>query len=112
LVAINGSRTTILPSQLNAERRLLEARALMGLGRLDHALEVLGKDPSAEAQDLRAEATWKSKDWPAAGAMFEKSLGERWKRSGALSPEEEAKLLRAGVSYSLAGDETSLARLE
>lgn len=110
--AINGSRTTILPSALNAERRLVEARALMGLNRLDAALEVLGKDSSAEAQDLRAEVIWKEKNWPAAGAAFEKSLGERYKQPGPLSAEEEAKLLRAGVSYSLAGDEASLARLE
>lgn len=112
LQAINGSRTTILPTQLNAERRLIEARALMGLNRLDFALEVLGKDNSAEAQDLRAEIAWKQKDWPAAGAQFEKTLGERWKKPDPLSADEEAKLLRAGVSYSLAGDEAALARLE
>ncbi|WP_374575749.1 endoglucanase [Phenylobacterium sp.] len=112
LQAINASRTTILPSALNAERRLVEARALMGLNRLDFALEVLGKDASPDGQALRAEITWKQKDWPAAGAQFEKLLGDRWKQPGALSPEEEGDLLRAGVSYSLAGDETSLARLE
>ena len=32
------------PRALNAERRALEARALMELGRYDHALEVLGND--------------------------------------------------------------------
>jgi len=110
--AINGSRTTILPSALNAERRLLEARAWLALNRTDHALEVLGKDPSAEALELRAEAAWKEKDWAGSGALFEKGLGDRWKRPDALSADEEARLLRAGVSYSLAGDEASLNRLE
>jgi tetratricopeptide (TPR) repeat protein len=112
LQAINGSRSTVLPTQLNAERRLIEARALLALNRVDHAMEVLGKDTSAEAQDLRAEAAWKQKDWPSAGAQFEKALGERWKRTGPLTGDEEAKLLRAGVSYSLAGDEAALTRLE
>jgi hypothetical protein len=111
LQAINGSRTTILPAALNAERRLVEARALLGLGRLDQALETIERDASREGQDLRAEVVWKQKDWPTAGALFEKGLGERWKQTGALTSEEEGKLLRAGVAYSLAGDDASLSRL-
>ena len=37
------------------ERRALEARALMNLGRYDHALEVLGTDASPEARAVKAE---------------------------------------------------------
>lgn len=112
MIAINGSRTTVLPSALNAERRLVEARAQMGLGRYDYALEVIERDTSKEAQDLRAELVWKQKQWPEAGALFEKALGDRWKKDGPLSAEEEGKLLRAGVAFSLAGDEAALTRLE
>jgi hypothetical protein len=112
LVAINASRTTVLPAALTAERRLVEARAWTGLGRYDSALEILDKDASKEAQDLRAEITWKQKDWATAGPLFEKALGERFKAAGPLSNEEEGKLLRAGVAYSLAGDTGSLARLQ
>lgn len=111
LGAINGSRTTILPSALNTERRLIEARALMSLGRLDHAMEVIERDASKDAADLRAELTWREKDWAAAGAQFEKVLGDRWQADGPLTVEEEGKLLRAGVAYSLAGDETALERM-
>ncbi|HEY8616895.1 endoglucanase [Phenylobacterium sp.] len=112
LQAINSSRTTILPSALNAERRLIEARAWAGVGRYDGALEIIERDSTREAQELRAEITWKQKDWAAAGPLFEKALGDRWKRPEPLSSEEEGKLLRAGVAYSLAGDEAALARLE
>lgn len=111
LEAINGSRTTILPAALNVERRLVEGRALMNLGRLDAALEVIERDTSREGQDLRTEVVWKQKNWLLAGNMFEKSLGDRWKQSGPLTAEEEGKLLRAGVAYSLAGDDGALARL-
>ena len=112
LIAINGSRTTVLPTTLNSERRVIEARALMGLGQLDHALEVLDRDLSPEARDVRAEVTWKQKDWAAAGVQFEASLGDRWKAAGPLTAEEEGKLLRAGVAFSLAGDGVALARLQ
>ncbi|MCR5879076.1 tetratricopeptide repeat protein [Phenylobacterium sp. J367] len=112
LQAINSSRTTVLPTALNLERRLIEARAWTGVGRYDGALEIIERDNSREAQELRAEITWKQKNWGAAGPLFEKSLGDRWKRPEALSSDEEGRLLRAGVAYSLAGDEVSLARLE
>ena len=101
----------MLPNALNAERRLIEARAWAGVGKFDAALEILGKDTSNEASDLRAEITWKEKDWAKAGPLFEKALGQRWKDTAPLSAEEEGKLLRAGVAYSLAGDDPSLTRL-
>ena len=109
--AINSSRTTALPNALNAERRLVESRAWLGVGKYDTALEILDKEKGQEAADLRAEINWKQKDWAKAGPLFEKALGERWKNSQQLSADEEGKLLRAGVAYSLAGDDAALARL-
>jgi tetratricopeptide (TPR) repeat protein len=112
LEAINASRTTVLPAALTAERRLVEARAWTALGRYDSAIEILAKDASRDAQELRAEITWKQKNWTAAGPLYEKALGERFKTAQPLSSEEEGKLLRAGVAYSLAGDTAALARLQ
>jgi hypothetical protein len=111
LQAIWSSRTTLLPGALNAERRALEARALTGLGRYDHALEVLGADASPEARDVRAEVYWKQEKWGEAAALYEARLGDRHENPAALSPDEEARLIRAGVGYSLAGDAGALARL-
>jgi len=111
LQAINESRTTILPPALNAERRLATARAYMGLGRYDAALELVESDNSRDSQDIRAEIAWKQRTWPAAATLYEKSLGDRWKGQGALAVGEEARLLRAGVAYSLADDDASLGRL-
>ena len=96
---------------MNLQRRVIAARALIGLGRYDAALEMLGADPSPDAVDARAEAVWKAKTWPTAGALFEKLLGDRYKTAGPLSAEDEGKLLRAAVAYSLAADDVSLARL-
>ncbi|MGV8930365.1 MAG: tetratricopeptide repeat protein [Brevundimonas sp.] len=111
LQAIWNSRTTILPSALNTERRALEARALMNLGRFDHALEVLGSDASPEAREVRAEVFWKQQKWVEAAALYEARLGDRYRDPAALSAAEEARLIRAGVGYSLGGDSAALARL-
>ncbi|HEX7885247.1 MAG TPA: endoglucanase [Phenylobacterium sp.] len=112
LEAINASRTTVLPTALNAERRLIESRAWTALGKYDSALEILGNDATKDGTDLRSEITWKQKNWAGAGPLFEKSLGDRWKNPTQLSSEEEGRLLRAGVAYSLAGDEAALGRLQ
>jgi tetratricopeptide (TPR) repeat protein len=108
LRAIAESRTTVLPSALNLERRLIQARALVALGRLDHAMEILGDDRSTEAQNVRAEIHWGQGAWPAAGAAFERSLPAR---ASGLSAAEESRLLKAAVAYSLAGDNAGLSRL-
>ncbi len=110
--ALNSSRTTLLPTQLQLQRRLIEARAWLQLNQMDHAAEVMGADTSPEAVSLRAEIAWKRRDWPVAAKTFEATLGDRWKTPATpLSPEEESKLLRAAVSFSLAQDDASLARL-
>ncbi len=111
LQAIWASRTTILPSALNAERRALEARALTQLGRYDHALEVLGADASPEARDVRAEIFWKQQNWIQAAALYDARLGQRYADPTPLTAEEEARLIRAGIGYSLGQDGAALNRL-
>ena len=111
LQAINGSRTTLLPASLNAQRRVVEARALLELGRTEHALEVVGSDTSPEAAEVRALAAWRGKDWPTAGRMAEARLADRWKDPRPLDPTDIALLLRAGSAYSLAQDDAALMRL-
>jgi tetratricopeptide (TPR) repeat protein len=111
LQAINDSRSTLLPTALNMQRRVVEARALLALGRNDHALELLQGDKSTDAVEVRAEAEWKQRAWPQAGALLEGQLGDRWKNTAPLSGEEQGRLMRAGVAYSLAGDDAALTRL-
>ena len=111
LQAINNSRTTLLPPPMQMERRRVEARALIALNRPDDAVELLERDATPEGQDLKTEIIWRQKNWPVAAAAFERSLGDRWRRPGPLSAEEEGKLLRAGIAYSLSGDDAALARL-
>lgn len=111
LSAINNSRTTVLPQALNAERRIITARALMALGRLEAAEEILEQDNTPESREVKAEIAWKGRNWAVAGSLFEAGLGERWKSPLPLRPDEEGRLLRAGVAYSLAGDDAALGRL-
>ncbi len=106
------SRTTLLPTALQTERRALEARALMMLGRLDHALEVLGNDTSPDANAVRADVFWKQQRWGDAAGLYEASLGPRWQTpTTRLSADEETRVIRTGIGYSLAQDNPALTRL-
>lgn len=107
-----ATRTTLLPTALASKRRVLEARALLGLGRFDHALEVLGNDTSPEARAARAEVFWKQEKWGEAAALYEQGLGDRHTDTTTpLTRDEENRLLRAAIGYSLARDDASLLRL-
>jgi hypothetical protein len=112
LQALRASRTTLLPGALNAERRVIEARALAQVGRTEHALELLEADSSRDAMDVKADIAWSGRAWATAGPALERALGERWRSAAPLTPAEENKLLRAGVAYSLADDGVALARLK
>ncbi|WP_374275906.1 hypothetical protein [Brevundimonas sp.] len=109
LQTIWATRTTLLPTALNSERRALEARALADLGRFDHALELLEADNSTAATAVRADVRWRRQDWAEAAALYERLLAGR--EGGALTPEEESRLIRAGVGYTLARDPSGVARL-
>ncbi len=107
LTAINGSRLPNLPRELLAQRRILEARAHLDLGRLDHAVELVERDQGADAQRVRAEAAWRARDWERAAAELRTLL--RLKPAGApLDAEWRQVVLRAGVALTLSQNETGL----
>ncbi len=111
LKTINDTRLTRLPDDINHRRRLLEARALAGLKQFDAAVALLADDTSAEATRLRGDIYWDSGNWSVAAAKHEEMLGERATTGGPLSAEERARVMRAAVAYSLAGDDAALQRL-
>ncbi|OQW62148.1 MAG: hypothetical protein A4S17_08935 [Proteobacteria bacterium HN_bin10] len=110
LVALAGSRQPNMPQTLQADRRILEARALLELGRHEGAAELVERDRSEEAQRVRAEAAWRARDWPRAAAELRTLMGMR-SRAQALDASGRQTVLRAGVALTLAGDEAGVRAL-
>ncbi len=103
LQTLNATRQANLPAPLVAERRVLEARAHMDLGRLDHALEIVERDASPEAQAIRAEAAWRQRDWERAAAELRRLIPA----PGTAAPYETSArhaVLRLAVALTLAGE--------
>ena len=110
LTTLGSSRQSNMPASLLAERRILEARALLDLGRLDHAVELVERDRSADAQRVRAEAAWRARDWERAGAELRTLLSMR-DASKPLDASDRQAVLRAGVALTLAGDDAGVRAL-
>jgi hypothetical protein len=110
LVALASSRQPNMPATLLADRRILEARALIELGRLEGAAELVERDRSEDAQRVRAEAAWRARDWQRAAAELRSLLAMR-SRAEPLDEHARQAVLRAGVAYTLAGDEAGVRAL-
>jgi hypothetical protein len=110
LVTLAGSRQPNMGQALLAERRILEARALLDLGRLDGALELVERDRSEDAQRVRAEAAWRARDWDRAAAELRTLLAMR-NRAQPLDAHGRQAVLRAGVALTLSGNEDGVRAL-
>jgi hypothetical protein len=107
LVAIDTTRQPNMPPTLLADRRILEARALLDLGRLDAAVELVERDRSDNAQRVRAEAAWRARDWDRASAELRTLLGMR-QASQPLDEDGRQQVLRLAVALTLKGDDDAV----
>jgi hypothetical protein len=110
LVAINASRQPNMPTALLSERRILEARALLGLGRLDGAVELVERDRSEDGQRVRAEAAWRSRDWERAAVEIKNLLAMR-DQSQPFDAGDRQEVLRAGIALTLSSNDAGVRAL-
>jgi hypothetical protein len=110
LVAINSTRQPNMPQNLQIERRILEARALLGLGRLDHAVELVERDRGEDAQRVRAEAAWRARDWERAAVELRALMAMRG-RGAPLDASGRQAVLRTGIALTLAGNDDGVRAL-
>lgn len=110
LLAINSTRQPNIPAALLAERRILEARAHLDLGRLDHAVELVERDQGMDGQRVRAQAAWRARDWERAAVEL-RNLTRMRGRATPLDEDGRQVVLRAAIALTLAGDEAGVRTL-
>lgn len=110
LSALATTRQPNMPATLLADRRILEARALLELGRFDAAREQVERDRSETAQRVRAEAAWRQRDWQRAGAELRTLMSMR-DRSQPLDGSARQVVLRTAVALTLAGNDEGVRAL-
>ncbi|MBO6755855.1 MAG: hypothetical protein JJ902_05980 [Roseibium sp.] len=112
LRVLNRTRQASLPSTLERQRNIVEARALTSSGRPDLALELVRNMRGSDVDRLRADTFWAAQSWRDAGEQLEAMHGSRWSDNIPLDALERRDILRAGIAYSLAEDQLSLDRLQ
>ncbi|WP_209015122.1 hypothetical protein [Roseibium limicola] len=112
LRVLNKTRQSSLPNTLERQRNIVEARALTASGRPDLALELVRNMRGTDVDRLRADTFWAAQSWREAGEQLEAMHGSRWSDVIPLDDLERRDVLKAGIAYSLAGDQLSLDRLK
>ena len=112
LLAIRSTRQSRLPRALSHERRLIEARAFMDLGRLEQASDLLENDRSREGALLRARIAWQSRKWEKAAPVMLSIVQRYVPQSGALDEDDSALVLRTAIALSLANDQDGVELLK
>ncbi len=109
---LHSTNEANLPPLLVEERRHLLARALMGLKLDDAAVELLNADKSINANLLRIEIFWNSKDWANASRSLRSSLRQmNAKPDKPLTDEQGRYVLNLAISMTLSGNERATSRI-
>jgi hypothetical protein len=109
LRALNHTRLADLPPALERRRRILEARALIDADRQDLALDLLRSTEGRDADMLRIDGMWKSKQYQSAAELIEAFYAPASGES--LNPVARMNIVKAGVGFVLASDQLGLSRL-
>ena len=111
LDVLRRTRQSQLPLSLERQRRLVEAKALAELNKVDLALDLIKPLQGGDVEQLRADILWRSKRWQDTAEQIEQMMGDRWSVSEPLDQDEQTNILRAGIAYSLSDDRLGLDRL-
>ncbi|MPY74070.1 MAG: hypothetical protein GEU87_07400 [Alphaproteobacteria bacterium] len=110
LSALRNSFHPNLPPDIEDDRRRIRAKATMDLARFDEAIALLAGDVSREADLLRANIYWSTKDYGEAAKVLQRLSGDP--QDEAAYPEEQARyILSWAVALRLKRDEAGLKML-
>jgi tetratricopeptide (TPR) repeat protein len=111
LKALELSNVPSMPADLVAERRIMQAKALAEMGRIDEALQLLIQDNSMPANMLRVDIAWKTQKWDQAALALGKVIGPPPAAGEPLGAGTSQLVLNRAVALALAADGTGLNQL-
>ncbi len=110
LRVLNRTRLADLSPLLERQRRILESRALIDAGREDLAIDLLSRVKGRDADLLRVDGFWKSRNYTQAAELIEVvySPGEG---GNELDQVGRMNVIKAAVGFVLANDTMGVSRL-
>lgn len=110
LRVLNRTRLADLSPLLDRQRRILEARALIDAGRQDLAIDLISRLEGRDADMLRIDGYWKTKNYDMAASLLE-SIYSPEPGGPQMTQDGRMSVVRAAVGYVLASDRIGLSRL-
>jgi len=108
LEILRATREPRLPQDIQAERRHVEARALVEQSRFEEAEVLLEDDTAMEAEVLRADIFWGAQDWPRVSSTIRRLLGDGWRRNDQLTALQRMNLVRLAIAMTFSEDRAGL----
>ncbi|HEY0919087.1 tetratricopeptide repeat protein, partial [Devosia sp.] len=110
LRTLNRTRLAEISPPLERQRRIIEARALIDAGRQQLALDLLSRVTGRDADLLRVDGYWASKNYARAAELIEVIYAPTV-ASAPLTQADRMNIIKAGVGFVIAGDGLGLSRL-
>jgi len=110
LSALRNSFEPNLPFDLEDDRRRIRAKATMELGRFEDAIALLAGDVSRDADLLRANIYWTTKDYAEAAKVLQRLAGDPMEE-GAYPDDQARYILSWAVALRLKRDEAGVKML-
>jgi|TARA_R110001606_G_scaffold73705_2_gene170000 hypothetical protein len=112
LRVLYDTRWRQLSPEAKKERLHIEARAQAGLQHYKEALAIIASDRSLEADELRAEIYWKSKNWAAAIPAIEKLIGNGGSTTQTdFERLDRQRIMQLAVARNLSDDKAGIQRM-
>ncbi len=108
---LRATRQQRLPDDVISERRWVEARALIEQTKYEEGEVLLEDDESIEAESLRADLFWGSRDWSRVVRTNKRLLGNGWRRNEPISAVERLYLIRSCIAMSFMQDKDGLSEV-
>ena len=101
LEALDESVAPGLDPKLALQRKRLRARSVFELGDSETALKLIKSDKAREADLLRGDIFWRTRDWVSAGKVFERLIGNAGRDGRRINDLSAAIILNWVVSLSM-----------
>jgi len=112
LRALSDTEAPGMPEALQTQRRHIRAKAEIGKGNGQRALDLLLGDNSRDSELLRTEVFWNARDWNNVAQTMRRLLRVTNHKPGQpLDIEQASHVLNYAIALTLGGNERALARL-
>ncbi|MEQ1789395.1 MAG: hypothetical protein ABL857_03010, partial [Rickettsiales bacterium] len=108
LTALKDSVYGKNPVMLRLLRNRLVAEATMDLDKPDLAIQTLGQDDSLDAENIRINIYWKTKDWEKLSISIENALKKRQDITAPITIDESEHLIKLALAYIFTDNEEQL----